>query len=98
MKFYTKLEELRTRIQYTQSKLAKDIGVSRQTIFYWESGFKIPSPQNFKKLCSALFLNKNEAADLKTLYEPELKYRNSLRGRPSKPSKSKTNKNSKQLK
>jgi DNA-binding XRE family transcriptional regulator len=92
VKFHTKLEKLRTRIQYTQFKLAKDVGVSRQTISYWESGFKIPSLQNFKKLCSALFLNSKEISELKVLYEPEVKFRNKLRGRPSKPKNHKTKK------
>jgi DNA-binding XRE family transcriptional regulator len=95
VKFHTKLEKLRTRIQYTQFKLAKDVGVSRQTISYWESGFKIPSLKNFRKLCSVLLLNSEETTELKALYEPELKFRNKLRGRPSKPKTDKTNKTNK---
>jgi putative transcriptional regulator len=43
MTFKTRIKELRARYDMTQEDLAKDVGVTRQTIVYLEKGTYNPS-------------------------------------------------------
>ncbi|HBN13065.1 MAG TPA: XRE family transcriptional regulator [Clostridiales bacterium] len=43
--FTLRLKELRTAKRLSQQQLAKEIGVGRSSITYWEMGEKIPSAQ-----------------------------------------------------
>ncbi len=54
MQFYRKLSELRKAAGLSQEQLAEKAGVSRQTIFKWESGLASPSMENILVL-SRLF-------------------------------------------
>ena len=42
MKYYEKLISNRKKLGISQEKLAENLGVSRQTIYKWESGKSIP--------------------------------------------------------
>ena len=54
MQFYRKLSTLRKEAGLSQEQLAEKAGVSRQTIFKWESGLASPSMENILTL-SRLF-------------------------------------------
>ena len=47
-KRYT-LKELREREKMTQDELGKQFGVSKQTIFQWENGWRTPSLQTIEQ-------------------------------------------------
>jgi len=46
-----KLKTLRTKNNYTQEDLAKQLFVTRQTISKWENGKTIPDVQTLNKIC-----------------------------------------------
>jgi PAS domain S-box-containing protein len=65
MKFYwNKVKEIRTRKKLSIISVAKDIGVSRGTLWYWELGIRIPREKNIRKLASALRISVGEISDL----------------------------------
>ena len=47
-----KILELRKKFNYTQEKLANEIGVSRQTLSNWESDITSPNIEQAKQLAS----------------------------------------------
>ena len=49
-----KIYDLRKKRGLSQDQLAKKIGVSRQTIYKWESDLASPSFENVESLCAAL--------------------------------------------
>ena len=57
MTFGSKLEKLRRSANMSQETLAKNVGVSRQTIYLWESGNASPSDVNFEKICEIFGVN-----------------------------------------
>lgn len=48
------IEELRRSLFLTQEQFAKLLGVSRQTIYYWECGEKKPSAVSKQKILEIL--------------------------------------------
>jgi len=54
MTFKTKIKELRARYDLTQEGLAKEVGVTRQTIIYLEKGTYNPSLELAHKVAKAL--------------------------------------------
>ena len=50
----TNLEKLRTKLGYSQTTLARKIGVSINTYRNWEYGVTKPNEENMKKLKKAL--------------------------------------------
>ena len=60
--FQDRLKTLRTKNGLTQQELAKKIGVSQASIFYWETGKREPSFKTIEKLakvfgCDPLYLS-----------------------------------------
>jgi len=54
MTFKTKIKELRARYDLTQEDLAKEVGVTRQTIVYLEKGTYNPSLDLAHRVAKAL--------------------------------------------
>lgn len=55
-----KIEESAERLGFNMSKLAKIVGVSRETVSQWFKGEKLPRPDKLLKLSMALGLSFNE--------------------------------------
>ncbi|MCD7728815.1 MAG: helix-turn-helix domain-containing protein [Clostridia bacterium] len=53
-----KIQELRKSKSLTQEQLAEKTGVSRQTIYKWESDYVQPNNENIVKLCEVLAVDK----------------------------------------
>lgn len=47
-----KIKELRQKMGYSQSALAKKLNVTRSTVNAWEGGLNVPSVQCLTELCS----------------------------------------------
>lgn len=47
----TRLRDLRRKRGYTQSEVAKKIGVSRSSVANWEQGYRAPDFLSIKHLC-----------------------------------------------
>lgn len=60
MQFYQKLSELRKSAGLSQEELATKVGVSRQTVFKWESGLSSPSMDNILVLCRLFSVSADE--------------------------------------
>lgn len=60
MQFYQKLSELRKSAGLSQEELAAKVGVSRQTVFKWESGLSSPSMDNILVLCRLFSVSADE--------------------------------------
>ena len=45
---------------YTQEDLARECGVSRLTIYFWETGAHAPNPHSLKKLMEILKIRKSD--------------------------------------
>jgi putative transcriptional regulator len=60
MIFTTRIKELRARYNMTQDDLAKEVGVTRQTIVYLEKGTYNPSLELAYKVAKALKTTLNE--------------------------------------
>lgn len=59
--FYNeKLFEFRKNKNLSQEELAEKIGVSRQSIYAWESGKSVPDIENMSKLCQILEIKAND--------------------------------------
>lgn len=59
--FYSeKLFEYRKSKGLSQEVLAEKIGVSRQSIYAWESGKSLPDIENLYRLCEILEITANE--------------------------------------
>ena len=54
MTFRTRIKELRARYELTQEDLAKEVGVTRQTIVYLEKGTYNPSLDLAHRVAKAL--------------------------------------------
>lgn len=76
--FYSeKLYELRKQRGMSQEEFAEKIGVSRQSIYAWESGKSLPDIENLYKMCQILKIEVNELTNLCPLEkEPKVKKRN----------------------
>ncbi len=66
-----KLEELRKNAGITQEDLAFSLGVSRQTVYRWEAGIRIPNANQINSLCEVLkvsttYLLSNNDSELKS--------------------------------
>jgi putative transcriptional regulator len=66
MKLTTRIKELRARYDMTQEDLAKEVGVTRQTIIYLEKGTYNPSLELAYRVAKAL---KTTLDDLYTFEE-----------------------------
>ena len=60
MAFKTRIKELRARYDMTQDDLAKEVGVTRQTIVYLEKGTYNPSLELAYKVAKALKTTLND--------------------------------------
>jgi putative transcriptional regulator len=60
MTLTTRIKELRARYNMTQDDLAKEVGVTRQTIVYLEKGTYNPSLELAYKVAKALKTTLNE--------------------------------------
>ncbi len=60
MDFRERLIVLREEKGLSQQQFADRLGVSRQTIFRWESGKSVPSAAQIKNICSEFGLDANE--------------------------------------
>lgn len=58
-----KLLRIRKGKDITQEKLAELVGVSRQTIYFWESNQNIPDAEKVGKLCEVLNVDLSELVD-----------------------------------
>ena len=58
-----KLLRIRKGKDITQEKLAELVGVSRQTIYFWESNQNIPDAEKVSKLCEVLNVDLSELVD-----------------------------------
>ncbi|MBQ7409780.1 MAG: helix-turn-helix transcriptional regulator [Clostridia bacterium] len=59
--FYNeKLLEYRKNKNLSQEEIAEKIGVSRQSIYAWESGKSVPDIENMSKLCQVLDITAND--------------------------------------
>lgn len=59
----SKLSELRKKNGLSQEKFAELIGVSRQTIYLWESSQSVPDTENIAKICKVLNINTEDIVD-----------------------------------
>ena len=59
-----KLFNLRKQKNMSQEKLADIIGVTRQTIYLWESNQTLPDIEKVMKICDALEIDLNELVDV----------------------------------
>lgn len=57
---HTKLRELRETHNYTQSDIAKHLGLSRQAIHQWETGKSYPDVDNIVLLCKLYGISSDE--------------------------------------
>lgn len=48
------LKDLRKRMKWSQERLARELGVSYQTVHRWEKGISEPSPLAMEKIQSLL--------------------------------------------
>ena len=48
--WYTKVKVLRTYKGKSQEEMAKDLGVSRRTIYTWENGLALPNAESREKV------------------------------------------------
>jgi PAS domain S-box-containing protein len=65
MNFYwDKLKDIRTSKKLSINSVAKDIGISRGTLWSWELGARLPREKNIRKLASALRVPLSEISDL----------------------------------
>ncbi len=55
-----KIAYYRKNNNYTQEELAYKMGVSRQTIYKWETGMSFPTINNLKKLVDLLYIDLND--------------------------------------
>ena len=63
--FYNeKLYELRKAKGMSQEEFAEKVGVSRQSIYAWESGKSLPDIENLYKMCKILGIETNELTNL----------------------------------
>lgn len=60
----------RLRLGWTMKQMASKLGVVRQTVFNWESGFCIPDPPVLEKISSVLFLSDQEKKRLLSVAKP----------------------------
>lgn len=60
MDFRERLIVLREEKGLSQQQFADRLGVSRQTVFRWESGKSVPSAAQIKNICSEFGLDANE--------------------------------------
>lgn len=66
MEFYKdKLVKIRKLRKLSMDKLAKEIDVTRHSIWYWETGRKLPSEIRVRMLAEALNISVEELSDLK---------------------------------
>lgn len=72
MKYYEKLISNRKKLGISQEKLAENLGVSRQTIYKWESGKSIPTFMNITNICKYLNLSLNDLQKDKIIEKEEL--------------------------
>lgn len=61
---HTKLRELRETHNYTQSDIAKHLGLSRQAIHQWETGKSYPDVDNIVLLCKLYGISSDELLGL----------------------------------
>ena len=59
-----KLFNLRKQKNMSQEKLAEIVGVTRQTIYLWESNQTLPDIEKVMKICDALEIDLNELVDI----------------------------------
>ena len=55
-----KLEELREKAGLTQMELAKEVGMSKNTIINYEKGKTEPSEEKVERICMILKVNRGE--------------------------------------
>lgn len=71
-----KLYEFRKMKGMSQEEFAEKVGVSRQSIYAWESGKSIPDIENLYKMCQVLEIKTNELTNFYTEGKEENKKRN----------------------
>ena len=57
------IKHLRKLRGISQERLAEEIGVSRQTVYRWESGHAVPSQEDVENICHALGVDYAELAE-----------------------------------
>lgn len=80
--FANKLKELRKQSGLTQKQLADKIGVTTQTVSYYENQYRIPSPEMLIKLAQIfnvsadylLGINNEKFINISDLYDEEIQY------------------------
>lgn len=75
MQFYRKLSTLRKEAGLSQEQLAEKAGVSRQTIFKWESGLASPSMENILTLSRLFCVSADELIGNEAFAAPEAEER-----------------------
>lgn len=58
-----KLFKIRKEKRLSQAKLASEVGVSRQTIYLWESNQSLPDVEKVSKICKVLEVDLSELVD-----------------------------------
>lgn len=60
MSFHKKIVELRKEKGLSQEQFAFKVGVSRQTVYKWETGLSQPELMNIEKICDVLEISPNQ--------------------------------------
>lgn len=71
-----KLFNLRKQKNMSQEKLADIVGVTRQTIYLWESNQTLPDIEKVMKICDALEIDLNELVDVPLKFKDSKTKRN----------------------
>ena len=48
---FDRLAEFRVKAKLTTGQVAKKLGVSRTTVYKWETGFLVPNAEHLRGLC-----------------------------------------------
>jgi len=75
MDFGRKLQELRRGVKHTQTAVAEELGVTKQTVANWERNRRQPSIKVIKKLSKLLGVTPGDILEWKAEYELERKRR-----------------------
>jgi len=71
MKIHKKIVEHRKKLNYTQSDLANELGLSRQAVSKWETEQSVPDIENILKLCKIFKVSINDLVETSNINEEE---------------------------
>ena len=71
MKIHKKIVEHRKKLNFTQSDLANELGISRQAVSKWETEQSVPDIENILKLCKIFKVSINDLVETSNTNEEE---------------------------